>query len=205
MSRAERHLLPAVLAAVTTLATTGCGSKPPEHARWSISPGEGRSVDYRIDFGEGGSTWKVKSTWRKSSLMPEREFTVKADPAVTSRLRAAIGKDDPPAGDLHASWFAARHLLAAGMDAEPSMNAEDVYAYYEDGLAVLGGEGSSPVWAATGEQMDLAASARAGGSHVDAVVLLRNALGSRLDDHAARLMRGIEGVMLPHQGPPSCD
>ncbi len=211
--------------AAAALSLAACGRKPPAHARWKMALGEGSSIAIDVDFSGASSSWKVESEWRKSSLMPVRAFRVKADAHATAAVLDAIrkagpadgvactlevepwpGKNEsvacaPLSGALHASWFTARHLNLAGLDAESVLDAKYVKDYYADGIAMLGTGGSSPIWVATTGQIEEAGKASGEGRDVDAVVLLRNALRSRLDDQAARLMKGMEIADMPDPGP----
>jgi hypothetical protein len=105
------------------------------------------------------------------------------------------GCDAPPFGDLagmlHPSYFTARHLLEAGMDAESKLDARDVYGYYADGLAALGGGYGGGTVDLTVEQAASAARAHDEGRFVDAVVLGRNALASRLMLYGRNRLEGL--------------
>jgi len=91
---------------------------------------------------------------------------------------------------LHPQWFAARHLLEAGRDAESKMDAGDVFHYYDDGLGVLGAD-YGIAESETGKQIVEARESQAAGEHVDAVVLARNALASRLAFYRKERLVGL--------------
>jgi hypothetical protein len=170
--------------------------------RWALRPDDatiGRLLGLVADAG-------LVSTEKSNPGDPECMLRVEVPGGIFSRQGecAEIGGSsfDEVSSVLHPWWFSASHLLAAGIDAEPQIDAKNVYGYYTNGIDILGTRYGPLSGDITVDQVAAADEAYGNQEWVQAVISVRNALSARVNFYRKTRMTALSPAQIdPPSGP----